>query len=164
MVPLLPAPLTRAAFAPFGDVVACDGRVPLPINQGFAERFGDVADIDAAASGGSASVSLFRAIPRPAPIVITLMERHPLGSQMFYPLQDEPWLVLVCGSPLDSASYRAFWATGQQGVNYARGVWHHPLLVLKPHRRFIVIDRKGPGDNLEETWLPDDQRLSIEVI
>ncbi len=58
------------------------------------------------------------------------MERHPLGSQAFVPLQDRPWLVVVCAAPDDLASYRAFTATGLQGVNYARNVWHHPLLVL----------------------------------
>jgi ureidoglycolate lyase len=80
------------------------------------------------------------------------MERHPLGSQIFYPLQDEPWLVLVCTNPRDPASYRAFKASGRQGINYARNAWHHPLLVLKP-QRFFVVDRKGPGNNLEELWL-----------
>ena len=58
------------------------------------------------------------------------MERHPLGSQIFHPLQDRPWLVVVCADPLDAGSYRAFHATGLQGINYGRNVWHHPLLVL----------------------------------
>jgi len=53
----------------------------------------------------------------------------------------------------DLASYRAFTATGRQGINYARNVWHHPLLVLDADSRFLIIDRKGPGSNLEEVWL-----------
>jgi ureidoglycolate lyase len=81
------------------------------------------------------------------------MERHPLGSQIFYPLQDQPWLVVVCGDPEDASSFRAFQATGRQGVNYARNVWHHPLLVNANESRFFVVDRKGPGNNLEEHWL-----------
>lgn len=163
IVTLSPGPLTKTAFAPFGDVIEFDGRVPLSINQGFAERFSDVANIDAAADGGAASVSLFSAMPRPQPIAIKLMERHPLGSQVFYPLQDESWLLLVCENPHSPASYRAFKATGQQGVNYARGVWHHPLLVMNPNSRFIVVDRKGPGENLEEVWLPENRWLAISV-
>ena len=45
-------------------------------------------------------------------------------------------------------------------MNYHAGTWHHPLLVDRP-QRFLVIDRGGEGDNLEEVtlattvrWLP----------
>lgn len=155
------APLTAAAFARFGDVIDAVGGTPLPINQGFAQRIDDRARIDVAADGGQINVSLFVALARPRPIAVTVMERHPLGSQLFYPLQDQPWLVLVCGAPNDPQSYRAFQATGQQGVNYARGVWHHPLLVLHDHARFIVVDRAGPGNNLEEAWLDADCALEL---
>jgi ureidoglycolate lyase len=159
-----PVPLTKTAFAAFGDVIEQEGRQPLSINQGFAERFHDLANIDVATDSGQASVSLFTAHPRPNPITIQLMERHPLGSQMFYPLQDRPWLVLVCADPLVPASYQAFTATGRQGVNYARNVWHHPLLVLDPDSRFLIVDRKGPGNNLEEVWLPESQWLSMSPV
>ena len=106
--------------------------------------------------GGATNVSLFLGQPRPLPIEIRLMERHPLGSQIFFPLQDRPWLVLVAEDVHDIASYRAFTATGRQGVNYARNVWHHPLLVLDADSRFLIVDRKGPGNNLEEVWFAED--------
>ena len=141
-------PLTASAFAPFGEVIEMVGK-PLSINQGFADRFDDLCKVE----GDGIKVSLFAARPRPLPIAIDLMERHPLGSQAFYPLQNEEWLVLVCADPLDASSYRCFRATGQQGVNYARGTWHFPLLVFAPSK-FIVVDRKGPGNNLEEVMLP----------
>jgi ureidoglycolate lyase len=141
-------PLTPLAFAPFGDVIEMEGAAHYPINQGFAERFNDLAHIDA--GGGDINVSLFMARPRPHPISIEIMERHPLGTQLFQPLQDRPWLVVVCTSPTDPASYRAFHATGRQGINYRRNAWHHPLLVLDADSRFLIVDRKGKGDNLEE--------------
>jgi ureidoglycolate lyase len=147
------APLTKAAFAPFGEVVELDGAARININYGFAERVNGLARIDVAAAGGGVNVSLFIAKTRPHPIAIKLMERHPLGSQLFYPGQDAPWLVVVCADPREPASYRAFAATGRQGVNYARNVWHHPLLVTADDHRFLVLDRAGPGDNLEECWL-----------
>lgn len=159
MIELRPQPLTRAAFAPFGDVVDADGVTPKIINQGFAERFNDLAQIDVASEGGSTNVSLFTAQPRPLPVRIELMERHPLGCQLFYPLQDRPWLVLVCEDPADLFSYRAFAATGRQGVNYARYVWHHPLLVFDAGSRFLIVDRKGPGANLEEVMLEQPLQL-----
>jgi ureidoglycolate lyase len=153
---LRPEMLTREAFRPFGDVIEIDGSAHFTINQGFTERFNDLAFVDVASEGGTTNVSLFLAEPRPAPVAIKLMERHPLGSQLFVPLQDRPWLVLVATDARDFASYRAFTATGRQGVNYARNVWHHPLLVLDAGSRFVIVDRKGPGNNLEELWFDGD--------
>ena len=95
--------LTKAGFAPFGEVIEIDGAQHYPINQGFAERFNDLASVDAE----TVNISIVVARPRPRPIAITLMERHPLGSQIFFPLQDRPWLVVVCGNPKDRASFRA---------------------------------------------------------
>jgi len=143
-------PLTKLAFAPFGDVVEMDGAQHYPINQGYAERFNDLAKVDVTTEGGATNMSIVVAKPRPQPITITLMERHPLGSQIFYPLQDRPWLVVVCANPHDVTTFRAFVAAGTQGINYARNAWHHPLLVLDEASRFLVVDRVGPGNNLEE--------------
>ena len=152
-------PLTKAAFARFGEVVETEGAVQIAINQGFAQRCNGLADVDVANGAGMVNISLFSANPRPLPIAIKLMERHPDGSQLFLPLQDRPWLVLVCADPRDASSFRAFAASGRQGVNYARNVWHHPLLVQDPDSRFVVVDRRGPGANLEEFWLKDEYHL-----
>ncbi|MGY3451599.1 ureidoglycolate lyase [Bradyrhizobium sp. USDA 4353] len=160
MQTLTPQPLTKAAFAAFGDVVETDGAAPIEINQGFAWRCNGLATVDVTSGGIPVNVSLFEAKPRPRPIEVKLMERHPLGTQLFMPLQDRPWLVLVCGDPRDAASYRAFTASGRQGVNYARNVWHHPLLVFDEASRFMVVDRMSP-DNLEELWLDQPLFLSI---
>jgi ureidoglycolate lyase len=155
---ITPSPLTKAAFAPFGDVIETDGATPVEINQGFATRFNKLANIDVTSEGAPVNISLFEARARPHPIEIKLMERHPLGSQLFVPLQDKPWLVLVCADPRDLKGFRAFEASGRQGVNYARNVWHHPLLVLGENERFLIVDRPGDG-NLEEVWLDEPCQL-----
>lgn len=162
---LTPEPLTGAAFAPFGDVIEAEGAEHFPINAGFAERFHDLARIDVAAAGGHPLVNIFRGQPRPAPLRLTLMERHPLGSQAFVPLQDREWLVVVAdgADPLEPRALRAFRATGRQGVNYARNVWHHPLIVLTPDHEFVVIDRGGDGANLEEVPFPGAHGVIVEV-
>ena len=157
---LRPVPLSKAGFAPFGEVVEIEEAERSLINQGFAERFSDLARVDVATEGGSVNVSIVIAEPRPTPIAIKLMERHPLGSQIFYPLQDRPWLVLVCADPKDAVSFCCFSATGRQGVNYARSTWHHPLLVVDEGSRFLVIDRKGPGNNMEEVAL----NIGVELV
>ncbi len=147
-----PRPLTREAFAPFGEVIETAGAQSYPINEGTTTRFHDLARVDVTAEGGQPLISIFRGTARPRPIRLSLMERHPLGTQAFYPLEPHPWLVVVAAGddPLDADALHCFAASGHQGVNYARGVWHHPLLVLEPLQDFFIVDRGGPGDNLEE--------------
>lgn len=151
---LSPQPLTKAAFAEFGAVVEAQGASPRLINQGYATRYHRLAMADVGAA--DAIVSLFCAQVRPKPLRIERMERHPLGSQTFYPLQNEPWLVVVCVDPNDLASFRAFVAQGNQGVHYAKGTWHFPLLVTRDNNWFVVLDREGPGNNLEEVAVMED--------
>jgi ureidoglycolate lyase len=145
-------PLTRAGFSPFGEVIEAQAGRRVAINAGFAERFHDLARIDVAAAGGRPLLSILRAQPRPTPLRLTLMERHPLASQALFPLQDRDWLIVVAAGqdPLRPQALRAFRASGRQGVNYAPGAWHHPLIVLTPDHEFLVIDRDGEGVNLEE--------------
>lgn len=162
MTILKAAPLTADAFAPFGDVIDLRGE-PRVINAGFAQRFDDLCAVDVSREGGEPNVSIFVARARSMPLPITMMERHPLGSQAFMPLQDAPWMLVVCADPADPATFRAFAADGGVGVNYARDVWHFPLIACTDGDRFMVVDRKGPGDNLEERALPAEWRLTIEI-
>jgi ureidoglycolate lyase len=158
-------PLTRAAFGTFGDVIEIAGAHHYPINENTTERFHDLAYVDTGADGGHPLINVFRGQPRPRPIAIRLMERHPLGSQAFYPLQDRDYLVVVADprEKLTPQSLCAFRATGRQGVNYGRNVWHHPLLVLEPDSDFLVIDRGGVGENLEEVWFEASEKIFLEV-
>ena len=43
---LSPAPLTNDSFAPFGDVIESHGADHFSINQGFAERYNNLASVD----------------------------------------------------------------------------------------------------------------------
>ncbi len=156
-------PLTRAAFAPFGDVIELEGARQIPINLGTTTRFHDLARIDVADGGGRPLVSLFRGQPRLLPFEVTMLERHPLGSQAFVPLTDKPYLVVAApAGPLASDGVRAFVTRGWQGVNYAKGVWHHPLIALGEISDFIVIDRGGEGPNCDEQMLPESLWLTAE--
>ena len=156
---LTPEPLTADAFAPFGRVIeASDAAVKLDINQGHAIRYDRLAEIDVADGGGTGAISLFRARPL-AELVLKQFERHPLGSQSFVPLAGRPYLVAVApAGDFDVAKVRLFRAEGHQGVHYRKGVWHHFLLVLEAESDFLVVDRAGPGDNLEQIALaPADE-------
>lgn len=148
-------PLTREAFAPFGDVIEVSDAVKhYPINAGNTMRYHDLAKVDVGADG-RAIISIFRGEPRELPFRITMMERHPLGSQAFVPMSGRPYL-LVVAAPSDTPradALHAFLATAEQGVNYATGVWHHPLLALDGVSDFLIVDRAGPGHNCDEVDL-----------
>ncbi|MGE0094444.1 MAG: ureidoglycolate lyase [Alphaproteobacteria bacterium] len=147
------APLTRAAFAPFGDVVETEGAENFRYNDGYAVRFHDLARIECAAEGGRPLLSIFRAKPFPMPLRIALMERHPLSSQAFVPMGEAAFLVLVAeksAKPVPG-DLRAFVTNGRQGVNYRPGTWHHPLIALK-EGDFLVIDRSGPGPGFTQDY------------
>ena len=159
MITLRPEPLTPEAFAPYGQVLQTEGAERLTINQGTTTRFHALAAAETG-ENGRALLSIFRAKRRPDPIAITLLERHPLGSQAFMPLSDQDWLVVVAKEP-EAEALRCFRAAGHQGVQYATGVWHHPLLVLAPEQDFLIVDRDGPGQNLEEITLEPSASIAL---
>jgi ureidoglycolate lyase len=159
-------PLTRAAFAPFGEIIDTAGDGPRRlINAGFAERFDGLAELDTGREGGQPSLSVFRAMPRQFPLRLSLVERHRLGSQAFMPLAAQPFLVVVAaaGAPPSADRLHCFLAARGQGVNLSAGTWHHPLLAFGEAGDFLVIERRAPGgaEDCEEFPL-DEPELWIE--
>ncbi len=147
---ILTEPLTAAAFAAFGEVLEATGQPDRLINAGLCGRFHDRARLGFDALG-RAGISIFDGQPCTLPYDFTLVERHPEGSQAFLPMTRNPFLVIatadrdgIPGTP------RAFLTNGAQGINLARGVWHGVLTPLAAPGLFAVIDRIGPGTNLEE--------------
>jgi ureidoglycolate lyase len=147
--------LTPEAFAPYGDVIQIGGSQHYTINNGYAERYHDLAAVDVMEQGGRPLISIFHATPRALPVRIQVMERHPMSSQAFFPLSTIPFLVVVAapGDDLSAESLRAFITDGRQGINYRRGVWHHALLALETACDFLVVDRGGPGKDCDEVSL-----------
>jgi len=144
-------PLDREAFREFGDVIETADRKSFAINAGTTRRFDDLAAVDVGDRGGRPLISIFRGTPIPPPIRIAIMERHPLGSQAFVPMERAPFLVVVAppGEAVAPEDICAFVTNGRQGINYRRGVWHHPLLVLDTETDFLVVDRGGTGENCD---------------
>jgi ureidoglycolate lyase len=148
-LPLLP--LTAEAFAPYGDVIEAAAAPSFAFNGGMADRFHDLARLEAAGEGARIGVSIGRARPYSLPLTLALVERHPFGSQAFVPLSQAPFVVVVApdeggrpGAPL------AFLTAPGQGVNYHAGVWHGVLTPLGREQDFLIVDRVGGGPNLEE--------------
>ncbi|MFZ5738226.1 MAG: ureidoglycolate lyase [Pseudomonadota bacterium] len=144
-------PLTAAAFAPFGRVIDAAEVASRPMNAGMARRFHDLAEIEVIGEGARVVVGLVEAQPYAVPLWLNLVERHPLGAQAFVPLNAAPFLVVVCpdeaGKP---GAPQAFVTAPHQGICYARNIWHGVLTPFGAAQDFVVIDRGGPGVNLEE--------------
>jgi ureidoglycolate lyase len=142
--------LTAEAFAPFGDVLDNAGAPDRIINAGLCGRYHDRARLDFGPEG-QAGISIFDAEPRALPYTLELLERHPEGSQAFLPLTANPFLVIVApdagGTP---GTPRAFVTAPSQGINLHRGTWHGVLTPLAAPGLFAVVDRIGPGANLDE--------------
>lgn len=159
-----PQPLTKEAFAPFGDVIETKGSAHFAINNGNTERYHRLASVDLAQADDSAIISIFRAQPLEMPLLITMMERHPQGSQAFIPLKQNAFLVLVAapGKAPQAEDLHAFIASGNQGVNYRIGVWHHPILCCVENDDFLVVDRMGNGNNCDEHYFDSDTEIYLD--
>lgn len=157
-------PLTRDAFASFGSVIDKTGAEPRPMNAGMARRFHDLAGIAVAGEGARVVIGVVEAQPYPLPLKLGLVERHPLGAQAFVPLSDAPFLVVVCpdveGRP---GLPQAFVTAPGQGVSYEAGTWHGVLTPFGAPQEFLVVDRGGPGVNLEEHVFAEPWSVHVPV-
>ncbi|MCJ2136362.1 ureidoglycolate lyase [Methylobacterium sp. J-026] len=161
---VLARPLTAEAFAPFGTVIDGAGAAPRPMNAGLARRFHDLAEVEVVGEGARTVIGLVEAEPYALPLRLSLVERHPLGAQAFVPLSTAPFLVVVCpdegGRP---GPPQAFVTTRpHQGICYARGTWHGVLTPFGAPQDFVVIDRGGPGGNLEEYVFTDPWTVHLQ--
>lgn len=155
-------PLTREAYAPFGQVIEIEGAHHYPINAGMTERYHDLARVELGGVHARPLVSIARGQPYALPLTLKMVERHPLGSQAFYPLAQRPFLSIVCpdeaGIP---GTPRAFMCAPGQGINMAMNTWHGVLTPLGEVTDFLIVDRGGEGNNLEEHHF-DEPYLIVE--
>jgi len=141
-----PQPLSREAFAAFGDVI------DIPDTAGrtyYDDALGNLRP------GARASLSaILKAETTQRPLRADLLERHEFSSQTFVPIDVVRWLIVVAphaasGGP-DVSRVQAFIATGKQGVTYRPDTWHHGLTVLDRPGRFAVFMWLDGGTRDEE--------------
>ena len=144
-----PIEITKANFAKYGDLISTNDINPIDINAGYAKRFDDLAELNTLKDGGKTVVSIFSALKRTFPMTIDIMEKHPLGSQAFIPMKETTFLSFVAplGELPDINKIQAFIIPPKTGINYKPGIWHFPLISTEDIN-FLVIDRKGKGENL----------------
>ena len=153
-----PKPITKENFKKFGDMITTDNIKPLEINDGYAKRFDGIANLDAKKDNGESTISIFSALKRSFPMKVDMMEKHPLGSQAFVPMKETTFLVFVApkGAKPNLNEAEAFIVPPGIGVNYNPGTWHFPLIATED-MNFLVVDRKGSGENLVIENLDKDE-------
>ena len=131
-------------FSNFGKIIQKKNALELrSINQGTTTRHHNISKLSLESKNGNSGISVFSGSPRSFPLKIKIMEKHPIASQSFLPIQDYDWLVVVSEEKNelpDLSTLRCFHVNGDTGITYHENVWHHPLLVRKK-QDFWVIDR-----------------------
>ena len=144
-----PKTITKENFLKFGDMITTKNIQPININNGYAKRFDNIANLNTTSKNGKTTISIFSALKRIFPMKIDMMEKHPLGSQAFIPMKETTFLTLVApqGDEPDLNKIESFIIPIGIGINYNPGTWHFPLISTED-MNFLVVDRKGSGDNL----------------
>ena len=144
-----PKKITNKNFKKFGEVISTKKIKPININDGYAKRFDNLCKINTSLKKGNTIMSIFSTRKRKFPMNIKMMEKHPLGSQAFIPMKETKFLVFVApkGKKPNVKKIESFIIPKQTGINYKPGIWHFPLISIK-NMNFLVIDRKGIGNNL----------------
>ena len=144
-----PTKINRSNFVTYGDLISTDDINPIDINARYAKRFDNLANIDTLKDEGKTIVSIFSALQRTFPMKIDMMEKHPLGSQAFIPMKETTFLSFVAppGKFPEINKVQSFIIPPKTGINYKPGIWHFPLISTED-TNFLVIDRKGSGENL----------------
>ena len=144
-----PIKISKSDFSAYGDLISTNDIYPMDINAGYAKRFDNLANVDTSIDGGKTIVSIFSALKRTFPMKIDMMEKHPLGSQAFIPMKETTFLSFVApqGEFPEISKIESFIIPTKTGINYKPGIWHFPLISTED-TNFLVIDRKGIGENL----------------
>lgn len=136
-------PLTSVAFSPFGSVVSAGLFSGSSANQGTAVRFDRCAAVTSTRPTATANLAVFRSTAKALPFSVQLLERHPCSTQTFLPMICTRFLIVVSptapdGNP-DLAGLRSFLCGPGQGISYAVGVWHHPIIAIDGDADFVML-------------------------
>ena len=148
-IKIKPKKINKTNFSKFGQIIDTSKKKYFRINNGYAKRYDNLVKINTSLNKGRTIVSIFSAKKRKFPMKVDMMEKHPLGSQAFVPMKETSFLVFVApkGNKPDLKKIQSFRIPKQTGINLNPGIWHFPLISTKD-MNFLVVDRKGKGNNL----------------
>jgi len=148
-------PLTAAAFAPFGDVLAAE-----PDEAAITVRDGE-----------SWVLNILSYDHRP--LVCDHLNAHHRATQMLLPLAGRPALLVVAPAaerfdgPDGAAALeqvRAFVLDGRAAVNLALGTWHWGPYPVGDHVDLLNLQGRGFADDNEVAHLERDLDAVVRVV
>jgi ureidoglycolate lyase len=146
-------PISRQAYAPYGDLIAADEAMPFNYaNMKTAKRFNFLSEVvNLRPERAKLNLCVFRCSPlEKLPFEIKLLERHEFSTQVFMPMSSDARFVVIVslgGDKPDLASLKAFEVTNPQGISYRPGVWHYPMTVLDNQVDFSCLVHEDGGSN-----------------
>lgn len=170
---LTAVPLTAEAYAPYGDVIQARKDVEITgANQGTAEKFHHTARVENnhPNSSGRTNFCVYHCRPtKELPFKVKLLERHPYSSQAFIPMNagnTRGYLVVVAlngkDDKPDMSTMKAFIASNVQGINYAPGIWHHPMIAMEEETDFACLVHES-GNQCDDCHEVNVEEWIIEV-
>ena len=165
-------PLTAEGYSKFGKVMetaVADGAISA--NGGRARRFNRITEmVNKRGDKAPLNISMFHLQPSlGGKLNLTLLERHPCSTQIFFPLGNiVRYLVVVAeDDPANPnapnwSTVKAFVASGVQGIEYPPGRWHYPLVLLdNPGDFAMLVCEDGTPKDCELSHLPEGQSFTV---
>ena len=156
--------ITEEKFSKFGDFINPYSVESTNINLNTTKSYFDLANIEINGEDKRVRLNLFEATKRIFPLKIDMLENHPFSSQVFLPLGNYPFIVVVC--PINEKpnlnDLIIFRVDSGFGVNFKPGVWHFPLISIE-NAKFITIDKKNDEGNLEIYNFDEGEVFSLDV-
>ena len=164
-------PVTREAFAPFGDLLATEGveKLARHLYDGTIESY------HPGAFESDRPVEFVLSRMRVRRFEAIYLERHFMLTQTFIPLGGKP-IVMVVAAPdakLENEipapdEVHAFLIPGDAAVNIHRGTWHEPpfpltdgTLVLMTNHRVLMTGLASELDSNQEIQKPDLDKRNV---
>ena len=149
-------PISAEAFAGYGALLQ---------QPASGSRQDSAAAVENRRASARANVALVRCEQFVFGTVIEMLERHPLSTQLFVPLDLDTYLVVVAKdtgqNQPDLATVSAFRLGRHQAISYHAGVWHAGMATLgRPGTFVMIIHEDGSAADCEFVQLP--RKLMIE--
>jgi ureidoglycolate lyase len=147
---VLAEPLSEAAFAPFGQVLAVGDAV-------MELRDGEVFHLNVLHYDRQ-------------PLRCDHLNRHHKATQALVALAGKPTLLVVAPSAYDFSTddhlrhVKAFVCDGSAGVNLSLGTWHWGPYPITDHVDLVNVQGKGFANDNEIAYLERDLGVVVEVV
>ena len=142
--------ITKDNFSLYGDLITIKDKNSEGINNNTTHSYFDLANIQISGEDKNVRLNIFDAKKRIFPLKIDMLEMHPLSSQVFLPMSNNDFIVLV--APIapkpDLKKIEIFKVSNGDGINFKTCVWHFPLISIDD-AKFITVDKKDEKKNID---------------